>query len=138
MYNTKTKQTNIEKVMRALPNPCNTCPYRKDTPSGIWDKSEYDKLPQWDNQYCMAGTFLCHNGNREYICRGWAEVHHRNMSVRLACFNVEWDETNSKPTKIKLYRTGAEARRAGLRKINNPDDKAKAVIVKLVGRGKSF
>jgi hypothetical protein len=30
------------------PKPCESCPYRKDVPSGVWSEGEYRKLPQYD------------------------------------------------------------------------------------------
>lgn len=119
--------------LTCAPNPCNTCPYRRDTPVGIWHQGEYDKLPQWDEQMAFAGIFLCHN-NPSGLCRGWVEVHNRNMAVRIAMAQVEWNESNLKPTKVPLYRSGSEARRAGLKGIRRPNDKARQSIQKLLAR----
>lgn len=31
--------------MKCRSQPCDTCPYRQDAPSGLWSASEYAKLP---------------------------------------------------------------------------------------------
>ena len=88
------------------PNPCDTCPYRKDTPSGIWHESEYKKLPAWDNPMAFAGVFHCHSQTeeRQTVCRGWLEVHHDNLQVRLCvATQIEFNEHNGEPTKVPLY-----------------------------------
>lgn len=110
------------------PNPCATCPYRKDTPSGIWAQEEYDKLPEWDEPMALRGVFLCHNGCKDtkdkMLCRGWFEVHRDNISVKLAEFKTELTKANRKPTKVPLYASGAEARAAGMAEIELPSDEA--------------
>lgn len=127
-----------KKQFNILPNPCSTCPYRKDTAPGIWDREEYEKLPAYDEQWGGGGVFLCHNGgpkeDNNTLCRGWTEVHHRNITVRLACSKTDFNEHNSKLTKVPLYSSGREAMRAGLRGINRPSAKAKSEIEKLVKR----
>ena len=118
--------------MKALPNPCNSCPYRRDTPPGVWAKEEYNKLPQRDEATALCGTFLCHNApEHQTVCRGWLEVHHENLSVRLACYEIDWNETNKQPTRIPLYRSGAEARRAGIKGIARPSRTARQVIARI-------
>ena len=124
---------------RINPNPCETCPYRKDTPSGIWAAEEYRKLPQYDIQFAMPGTFLCHNGapkpeDNRTLCRGWVEVHDQNLNVRLACAQTEWTEESLKPTKVPLYKSGEEAARAGMRRIKNPSVAARLKVIKLKRR----
>ncbi|MGH3734203.1 MAG: DUF6283 family protein [Micromonosporaceae bacterium] len=32
------------------PHPCETCPYRKDAPSGVWAAEEYERLRSYDAQ----------------------------------------------------------------------------------------
>lgn len=114
-------------------NPCASCPYRKDTPAGVWSAEEYKKLPAWDEQAYMGGVFLCHHSataKRDSVCRGWLEVHHRNFSVRLGYSRI--DPTNLKePTDVPLYSSGAEACRAGLRGVRKPTKAAILTINKL-------
>jgi hypothetical protein len=119
------------------PNPCATCPYRKDVPSGVWAKEEYDKLPNWDN-IMGRGVFLCHNGSADtkgkVLCRGWMEVHEQNIFVRLAMAQTKFNDANIKPTKVPLYKSGAAARKAGLRDLNRPNLKAMAAVAKIEQR----
>ena len=51
---------------------CASCPYRKDVPSGIWEQSEYDKLPKYDGEtWEQAGAlFMCHLRDG-CLCGGW-------------------------------------------------------------------
>lgn len=114
-------------------NPCASCPYAKTTPPGVWDASEYRKLPAWDEPMNYPGLFLCHHSNlggRESVCRGWLEVHSNNIGVRLA-MAMRIDLKHREPTKVPLYASGAAACRAGLRGVRKPSPKAKAICQKL-------
>jgi hypothetical protein len=121
----------------ALDNPCNTCPYRKDTPSGIWDREEYNKLPAWDGtemHEMNIALFLCHSANlagNKAVCRGWLEVHCENKGVRLNMMSGRITVPCTTPTTAELYESGAAARRAGLRGVRKPSKKANVVINKL-------
>lgn len=122
------------------PNPCPTCPYRRDVPSGVWAEQEYVRLKEFDDQRKIS-AFLCHNGGSDpktnrTLCRGWVEVHNQNWGVRLALCQVEWNDANSKPTKVPLYKSGAQAMKAGLRKLNQPSREARAICDKLARKGK--
>lgn len=125
-----------EHKIMALDNPCATCPYRKDTPAGIWNRSEYDKLPAWDGtemHEMNTRLFLCHSANlagNKAVCRGWLEVHCENKGVRLNLINGRIT-SNGIPTKVPLHNSGADARRAGLRGIKKPSTKAHEAINKL-------
>ena len=120
-----------EPKLLCLPNPCTSCPYRRDTPPGIWSREEYDKLPAWDNERAMAGIFLCHQSNMKAICRGWLEVHWDNWNVRFAMM-TKIDMTDYKPTDVPLYSSGKEARAAGIRGIKTPSRNARAMVAKLM------
>lgn len=115
--------------------PCASCPYRRDTPPGIWAAEEYRKLPAWDTQFGGNGVFLCHHTpqiERKTVCRGWLVVHGDNITARLTAMSgVELTEENKKMTVAPLYRSGAEACKAGLRGVARPPEKAKAVIQKI-------
>lgn len=117
------------------PNPCSSCPYRKDTPSGVWAREEYLKLPRYDDPNTFAGVFLCHHSTtsqQDTVCRGWVEVHERNLGVRLTMFRIDWDKAGREPTKVPLYRSGAEACRAGLRGVRRPSKAAREMSQKLL------
>ena len=127
------------KKLHVNPNPCDTCPYRKDTPSGIWHRSEYEKLPQWDDPNKFAGVFHCHNQteDRPTVCRGWMEVHEANLQVRLcARLQIEFNEHNSQPTAVPLHESGEAAMQAGIKAIRKPSAKAKLKVGKLLRKGK--
>ena len=120
-------------------HPCDTCPYRKDTPSGIWHESEYKKLPKWDDPTAFAGIFHCHNQteSRQTVCRGWMEVHHENLQVRLTIATlIDFHERNEKPTTVPLHESGEAAMKAGIKRINNPSCKAKSKVEKLLRKRK--
>lgn len=53
--------------------PCDTCPYRRSTPVGIWDPAEYENLQRQDADP-FGSTFGCHKDagkERPAVCRGW-------------------------------------------------------------------
>lgn len=58
------------------------CPYRKDVPSGVWDASEYDKLPAYDAPTAEQpfAPFACH-ATPEKLCHGWAVCHSNRGSA---------------------------------------------------------
>lgn len=112
-------------------HPCGSCPYRKDTPSGVWHPEEYAKLPAWDDPMELsAGVFLCHS-KKESACRGWFEVHHENIGVRIAAA-TRLTVNRREPTTIPLYASGAEACKAGLRGVKRPKADARKMIATLV------
>lgn len=77
--------------------------------------------------------FMCHSANlagKKQACRGWMEVHSDNKGVRLNIMRKI--EHNGIPTKVPLYDSGDEARRAGLRGVRRPSRKAREAATKLV------
>ncbi|WP_336794377.1 DUF6283 family protein [Gordonia malaquae] len=50
------------KVTSPAPRPCESCPYRRDVPSGVWAESEYEKLRAYDapTGEQPVRLFLCH------------------------------------------------------------------------------
>lgn len=59
-----------EKVgLYSCKSPCANCPYRKDAPLQLWDKAEFAKLLDKDNEY-MGTTYMCHKKNGS-VCVGW-------------------------------------------------------------------
>ena len=49
--------------------PCGNCPYRKDAPLKLWDKYEFEKLLQTENQQ-FGSVYKCHKDNGG-VCVGW-------------------------------------------------------------------
>lgn len=127
----------MRQPLNVLPSPCTSCPYRRDTPSGVWDASEYEKLKKYDDNGSFA-VFLCHQ-SREIgaptVCRGWLSVHAESAAARLAV--VKGDVTNEQryaAVREPLYATGNEAADAGLRGVRRPGKKARAVVARLIRR----
>lgn len=118
-------------------NPCASCPYRKNVPSGIWDKSEYEKLPGYDGdmaEQSSPAVFMCHQGDG-CVCSGW--LGHRDpsdlLAVRLGLITGHLDPSCADyRTTVPLFGSGAEAARHGLEQIHEPQPEAVAVIGKIV------
>lgn len=116
-------------------NPCGSCPYRRDVPSGVWDPEEYEKLPPYDAPTIEQPTsvFMCHQQDGR-LCAGWVGCHDMNesFSIRLAAERLEdigavYDYTTTTP----LFASGADAARHGLAEVEYPGKAAKHVIDKL-------
>jgi Family of unknown function (DUF6283) len=116
--------------------PCGSCPYRRDAPSGLWERHEYEKLPDYDNPTANQplGLFMCHqrDGN---LCAGWLACHnqaphdHALLALRL------WGcgpEIQGYKTSVPVFLSGAEAFAHGVRDIKHPDDKACKMMVGLL------
>lgn len=123
-------------------NPCGSCPYRRDTPPGVWHPEEYAKLPEFDKPTGdqPPAVFLCHQQNQR-ICGGWAATHDmtESLGLRLACSlgaidDAEYDKTVDYSTTIPLYGSGQEAHDAGMSGVPTPSDKAKKTIDKLANK----
>lgn len=122
------------------PRPCDSCPYRSDVPSGIWERSEYEKLPHYDGETFEQppSTFGCHlTGDR--LCAGWVGCHDmaESLSMRLAVSSgritkAAWDAALAYVSPIPLFSTGAEAARHGLEELDNPSPAADKIIRKLL------
>lgn len=125
------------------PTPCATCPYRRDTPPGIWHASEYRKLPDFDPDARTPSyaVFHCHQENltgKATLCRGWVAVHgFRSIAVRLAEVRglISVAEVE-RPCPVPLYASGAEACAAGLKGVRRPSAKARQKINKMAASGK--
>jgi hypothetical protein len=116
-------------------SPCTSCPYRRDTPAGVWAPEEYAKLPGYDTNERFE-LFLCHQGplaKKQTVCRGWLSVHCESVAARLAVArgDIESDERYT-PVAEPLYESGTEAAKAGLRAVRRPGRKAREVIARLV------
>jgi hypothetical protein len=118
--------------------PCNTCPYRTDTPLGIWAPEEYAKLAQYDRDEPLP-PFLCHqttSTGKEIGCRGWLAVHAGSVSVRLAILRGQITaEDRDAGTDVSLYPSGAKAAAVGLRGVRRPRADAVRAIHRLTAKG---
>lgn len=123
-------------------NPCGTCPYRTDVPSGVWDRTEYEKLPAYDEPTAQQppGVFLCHQVNGR-ICAGWAACHDmtQSLGVRLAFLSgdlssPDFNELCDYTTDVPLHASGRAAADHGMQHIENPTPDAQRSIDKIVRR----
>jgi hypothetical protein len=137
-------------------SPCTSCPYRKDTPPGVWHEDEYNKLALYDGHFQVKGSnvsdfelqnvpplivFLCHHSptiSRDAVCRGWLTVHSESIAVRLAMMNGQvTPEEVYADVKEELYASGAEAAKAGKKGIKRPSAKAVRLMRKIENEHKS-
>lgn len=116
-------------------SPCTSCPYRKDTPPGVWHRSEYTKLPGYDDPQTAYEVFLCHHSataDRQAVCRGWLTVHAESIAARLGeARGLYTGDQRYAPVKEELYGSGAEACAAGVVKPSQVAPPAVKVIQRL-------
>lgn len=118
--------------------PCQSCPYRRDVPSGIWEAEEYEKIIPYDNPTWAQPpkVFLCHQANG-CLCRGWLDTHgDQLLGLRLGCYKGEVDpeEVNqalSEDPATPVFASAAEAAKHGRRSIKRPGRKAMAMAAKI-------
>lgn len=127
-------------IIKPRKSPCASCPYRKNVPSGVWDESEYQKLPRYDGdipeQLVNGGTnlFMCHQQDG-CLCSGW--LSHREhpselLAIRLAAGSNRIDaEAIDYSTDVPLFHSGKAAAEHGMREIEEPSYKACQVIKKI-------
>lgn len=122
--------------------PCGTCPYRTDVPSGVWDPTEYAKLPGYDEDtpYQPTQVFLCHQVDGR-ICAGWAGCHDmtRALGVRIALSTGDLpvehaDALMDYTTGVELFESGRAAAEHGMREIEHPSHRAIRGIAKITAR----
>lgn len=119
-------------------NPCGSCPYRKDTPSGVWEDEEYDKLPLYDLETFNQpfGAFLCHQQNGR-LCAGWVGCHNMEETIALRFRGGNLLDDNDIEaaldyvSPVPLWESGAAAAEHGKAEIERPGEKARRVIDKL-------
>lgn len=67
-------------------SPCGNCPYRKDSPRGLWHPDEFKKLVASDRAV-LGSLFLCHK-QTGHVCVGWLlnqrERNLPSLALRLA------------------------------------------------------
>lgn len=129
-------------VAGPAPRPCASCPYRCDVPSGVWDASEYDKLPAYDRDTGEQPTtlFLCHQTNaddaRSGLCGGWVRCHGQELlALRLAVTMGRVDPAvMAYSTNVPLFESGSAAAEHGKAGITQPDERAVSAIRKVAAR----
>ncbi|MEM6107450.1 DUF6283 family protein [Mycobacterium sp. 050272] len=134
-------------VRGPAPQPCASCPYRRDVPSGIWAAEEYAKLPAYDadTPFQPPHLFLCHQTSaddpRARVCAGWVGCHGSDLlALRLAAARgiidgAELDvNRTTTTTSVPLFTSGAAAADHGLRDIDTPGIKACEIMNKIAER----
>lgn len=118
--------------------PCGSCPYRRDVPSGLWAREEYDKLAMYDGSIAeqvlkrATGVFQCHqrDGN---LCAGWLACHGPDNLAALRRTRLPIDPAVfDYQTHVPVFPSGAAARRHGLARIARPGKRAIAMVAGLV------
>lgn len=139
-------------MLKIKRSPCPSCPYRCDVPSGVWDVSEYKKLPLYDQETSQqpVGVFLCHWSfeGRDCLCRGWLDTHvrhnpagHELLSLRLGLSMGAVDQEQLKSVivdspSVPVFSSGRQACDHGMLGVSQPSAEALDVIRKVV-RAKS-
>lgn len=120
-------------------NPCGSCPYRRDSPSGLWDDSEYEKLPDYDKPTGEQPpkVFMCHQQDGR-MCAGWTACHdmEESFGIRMAVLMGRISEEDLETifdytTPVPVFESGGEAAAHGLRDLYTPGEKATKVAAKL-------
>lgn len=103
--------------------PCSSCPYRCDVPSGVWAENEYEKLRRYDEPtYAQPReAFACH-ATPEHLCHGWAVVHGWEL-LALRLLGTRGPVELPEPF-VALFRSGNEAADHGMADIEAPAEDA--------------
>ncbi len=111
--------------------PCGTCPYRRDVASGIWDASEYAKLPGYDGETWEQppALFFCHRADG-HLCAGWVGCHDTDHLLAFRLNRVD-PSAFDYVSPVPLFGSGREAAAHGMREINRPGARARRAISKL-------
>jgi hypothetical protein len=122
-------------------NPCPSCPYRRDVPSGIWHEDEYAILPDFDGDPASqavsghgTGIFRCHQADGK-ICSGWAGHRdpHDLLALRLGVsLGTVSPAVLEYRTDVPLFASGAEAAAHGLRDYEKPSPRAVRTAGKII------
>jgi hypothetical protein len=138
----------VNTFTRPAPSPCTSCPYRRDTPAGIWSSEEYDKLRVYDepdDPYNPPGVFACHYNDpgdqRLRVCSGWAHVHGPGspLGLRYSVVSGQISQADASAvigyvSPVAMFGSGAEAADHGQSRIDNPDTAARTMIARIVAR----
>ncbi|MDX3538472.1 DUF6283 family protein [Streptomyces sp. MB09-01] len=126
------------------PRPCESCPYRRDVPAGIWASEEYDKLRTYDADTPdqPPRIFQCHqsdtgNDSRR-ICAGWAGCHDSDnlLALRMAVLDGRIDPATHQAvadytSPVPLFLSGSDAADHGQKGLTTPTENARRMIEKI-------
>jgi len=121
------------------PRPCESCPYRRDVPSGVWSAAEYAKLREYDNEIYdqPMGIFQCHQADRDdpgaRLCAGWVGVHGQELlALRVGVATGQLDASVMEySTPVELFASGTEAAEHGEADIEEPGEAAMDMVAKI-------
>jgi hypothetical protein len=115
--------------------PCGSCPYRRDVPSGIWAREEYDKLPRYDGETWEqdVAIFMCHQRDGR-LCAGWLACHDPRELLALRITRNVDPRVFDYETDTPVFASGAEARTHGIKNIPRPGVRARKMVAGLVRR----
>ncbi|QFS94637.1 hypothetical protein FIV07_28080 (plasmid) [Mycobacterium sp. THAF192] len=125
------------------PQPCRSCPYRRDAPSGVWAAEEYAKLADYDADTALQPPrlFLCHQTDADHprlrLCAGWVGCHGSDLlALRLAVSRGAIDPADaasafSYTTTTPLFDSGTAAAAHGTRDLASPGPGAQQAIDKI-------
>lgn len=128
------------------PRPCQSCPYRRDVPSGIWAREEYEKLRAYDREtgHQPLALFQCHQHDADSptrrMCAGWVGCHGDDLlALRLACATGDispetFEAAVNYDPHVPLFASGSEAADHGQAEILHPSRAARAYSAKIVRR----
>jgi hypothetical protein len=122
----------MSRKQKTRPEPCSTCPYRQDAPSGLWSEHEYEKLRDYDLPTGSQpfSSFACHSSPAA-LCAGWVAVHqNRGHEYELLALRIHPAEQPEVTTP--LWSSGNEAADHGERDLDHPSDEAKAAAEKVM------
>jgi len=115
--------------------PCSTCPYRLDVPSGVWAHETYELLRPYDLPTAdqPMRLFGCH-ATPEHLCHGWAVVHTtRGNEFDLLSLRLHGIPPDAVPEAfVPLFASGSESADHGQRDIENPSGEAQATVDRLL------
>lgn len=123
-------------------NPCGSCPYRVDVPSGVWSLTEYAKLHAYDGPTASQplGLFMCHQIDGR-LCAGWVGCHDMDESLGLRISassgelsEQEVDAIRAYTTDVELFPSGQAAAEHGMAEIEEPSPEAIRAVEKIVIR----
>lgn len=124
----------MNNLLTAPKVPCGSCPYRKDVPSGIWAKHEYDKLPGYDGETWeqqSVAVFMCHQRDGR-LCGGWLACHGASELLALRLCRRVHPSVYAYTTDVAVFASGAVARAHGLKDIPKPKAAARKMVAGLV------
>lgn len=127
------------------PNPCISCPYRRDVPSGVWHENEYAKLRTYDGETWDQNPrlFQCHQNGTDSdearLCGGWVACHNGEelLALRMAWNQMSEDDAQEAmryTTKVPVFESGAAAAEHGMRDYESPSEDASTLTEKIKGR----